>query len=92
MLVAGFLELKLHYSEKNLPIGAIISRKPAFHGAASQHKQRSVQHTAQATWLHGGASSGVWAICGGCLLLLQGNGRQLLVEEAVALREVACDK
>jgi hypothetical protein len=51
-----------------------------------------VQHTAQATWLHGGASSGVWAIGGGCLLLLQGNGRQLLVEEAVALREVACDK
>lgn len=92
MLVAGFLEFKFDYSEKNIHIGAVISssRSSTVQQASTssgQHssgrKWRPVRQTAQATWLHGSASSGP------CFLLLQGTWRSAAGQGGGGAGEVA---
>jgi hypothetical protein len=93
MLIAGFLEFKLDYSEKNLPIGALISSsRPstvqqastssgASGGQCSKRRKQPGCMAAQAVALGPFVED---AFCS-----YKAHGGQPLVEEAVALREVA---
>jgi hypothetical protein len=98
MLIAGFLEFKLDYSEKNLPIGALISSsRPS---TVQQASTSSGQHSSGAS---GGQCSkrrkqpgciAAQAVALGpfvedAFCSYKAHGGQPLVEEAVALREVA---